>query len=278
MNMKGITLMRSIIMIALTILTPASFAYLQHVKIETGYQDQNGNLIIRIGYNKELSKIFSSRFFYGNQEGLYNLKVRIVAGSGIRYMFSFLDRSQENQTGVFFAGVDPEDFYKETDQYTLVCDGKQLNFEPISENIKKDIEQKIRNDEISLIPLPNERQPVYLFGYKDGDTIIYVDGPKFFRNTYDFRLFIGKMGEMKELKVTDEQRFRDGGTTYIYLEDGSVLFAPARRDNIPTWTDSSGQEIELKEYSIHSDLTLLGINGVPTSEKALKTPCELLND
>ena len=135
--------------------------------------------------------------------------------------------------------------------------------------------------EIPLIPLPDEKYPAYLFRYKDGASsiIIYVDKQKYTWN-YNFRLFIGKVGEMKELKVTDVRRLRDGGTTYIHLEDRSVLFAPAaRRGKIPTWIDSNGQKIEIKRLQVGNfRLEDLGISGVPSPEKALKTPCELVTD
>ena len=275
--------MKLIIMLTLTLTilgTAVSFAFadLQNIRIRYGYQDQNGNLIIRFkfGFNEELYEIFPLNFnFYGNQEKLYQLDTGSMSAHSGKYRFSFFDPSQENQRGMFFGGMDEEDIIN--DQYLLVCGDKQLEFEPISEDLKKDLEQKIQNDEIPLVSLPIEiRQSEYFFRTKNGDFIIYVDSSKFY--SYEsFRLFIGKLGEMRELKVTNVERFRDGGTTYIYLEDGSVLFVPVHQGKIPTWTDSKGEEVELERLDIHSfDLNTLGINDVPTSEKTLKTPCELV--
>ena len=275
---KELLFMKLIIMLTLTLTilgTAVSFAFadLQNIRIRYGYQDQNGNLIIRFnfGFNEKLYEIFPSLDFnfYGNQEELYQLASGSKSAHSGKYRFSFFDPSQENQRGIFFGGMDAEDIIN--DQYLLVCGDKQLEFEPISEDLKKDLEQKIQNGEIPLVFLPIEiRQSEYLFRTKKGDFIIYVDSSKFY--SYEsFRFFIGKLGEMRELKVTNVERFRGGGTTYIYLEDGSVLFAPVLQDDeilpdlqdetlpeepqtefeeilavlrgeilTPTWTDSSG--------------------------------------
>lgn len=271
----------------LALTTSHSFAGLQDSEIEAAYQDKNGNLIVRFQYqSKSLSSpetpdLFGlNRTFYGNENGLYQLKGTGFSGRMPIYHFSFFDPSQKEQRGHFYARIDPEDTTKETNSNLIVCDNSERDFSLVSEDLKSDLQQEIRDSQIPLNPLPRDaRSSVYLFKSKTSDLYIYVDASKFNFSYESFRLFVGKLGEMKNLEITNVNRLRDGGTTHINLADGSKLFSPSAltQGKVATWTSREGT-LELEDLSTQSfELETLGIKDVPSKDKLLKTPCEDAN-
>jgi hypothetical protein len=122
-----------------------------------------------------------------------------------------------------------------------------------------EMDESVGEIHIDVVPLPNVRQPEYLFQMPDGQ-YIYVSADKYRYSYESFRLFIGKMREMKPIPITDVQRMRDGGTTYVETNLG-ILYSPTPfRVNEPaTWELlATKQKIELtkldpKKFTITED-------------------------
>lgn len=79
--------------------------------------------------------------------------------------------------------------------------------------------------EIEVVPLPEAREPEYLFVLPD-DRYLYVSADKYDRLYGSFRLFVGPREAMRRIPVKDVTRLRDGSTTYIRTHEGT-LFSPS---------------------------------------------------
>lgn len=75
----------------------------------------------------------------------------------------------------------------------------------------------------NIVPLPEIRVKDYLFS-KDNE-YIYVSYDKYMVDYSDYKFFLGPPEEMRELKILDLVRYRDGGTTIIKTERGE-LYVP----------------------------------------------------
>lgn len=99
----------------------------------------------------------------------------------------------------------------------------------------------------SISSLPRVRKPEYLFSEENGAFWIYVSANKYNYSYESFRLFIGHKGEtaLRELPIRQVRRMRDGGTTYIHTDEGS-LYSPSKLghlDKTPTWKGPDGHKL-----------------------------------
>ncbi|MDP9248969.1 MAG: hypothetical protein M3M85_00430 [bacterium] len=78
-------------------------------------------------------------------------------------------------------------------------------------------------------PLPDVRVPEYLFQRADGsDYYVYVSVGKY--GGYDsFRLFAGPAAHLKQFPVKEVERYRDGGTTFVWTDGVGVCSIHLRR-------------------------------------------------
>lgn len=140
------------------------------------------------------------------------------------------------------------DIYREGNQLTM--DGKVF--------------KKVGNrPEVDPIPLPIVRVPEYLFLHEtSGDVYIYVSADKYNNSYESFKLFIGNGDNMRELPVRHVERYRDGGTTYIETDEGT-LFSPTPfdQDAKATWNqrvlvgvDPLGYDISETELGVFISL------------------------
>ncbi len=259
---------------------------LKNVEIENAYKDKSGRMIVRFKYKSTSSpkeeqnpEFFgSNRAFYGTEKKLFQLDERGYGGSTNNYTMGFSDPriivNGKEERGQFFAGVSQENIFKENTKYTVICGDKKksISYQPLSKQEILNLQELIRNGNAPLSGLSKEvRVPEYIFKGDNG-TIIYLDAEKYNYSYDSFRMFSGKPGAMKEIKVKSVDRFRDGGTTYIKTEDGSTLYSPTafNKDESPTWNGAKIERLGKKEF----DLASLGIKGVPSIEAKLNTPCD----
>ncbi|MCV7286135.1 hypothetical protein H7J87_12430 [Mycolicibacterium wolinskyi] len=82
---------------------------------------------------------------------------------------------------------------------------------------------------------PAQRRVEYLCVNSAGDVSILVTTDGNYRN---FRMYVGSPGTpMREVKVFDAERMRDGGTTWIFTAEGT-FFAPSPHRK-PSWGPGS---------------------------------------
>jgi hypothetical protein len=67
-------------------------------------------------------------------------------------------------------------------------------------------------------------QELEYFGKLDDLTFFVVIRPKEDWNYSDFKLKIGKQDDLKEIKVNNVERYRDGGTTVMHTAVGRFYF------------------------------------------------------
>jgi hypothetical protein len=105
----------------------------------------------------------------------------------------------------------------------------------------------------SILSLPRTRKPEYLFAEEHGAFLIYVSADKYNYSYESFRLFIGHPGEtaLRKLAIRQVRRMRDGGTTYIHTEEGS-LYSPSKLghvDKTPTWKGRADHKLVERDPS-----------------------------
>lgn len=96
------------------------------------------------------------------------------------------------------------------------------------------IKNSFNLDDVFFNPLPEVRQPEYLYRRPDG-VIIFADNVKHGYTYERMRLFMGVPGKLVEVPILKLERYRDGGTTFIKTDLG-ILFSPtpvADGRNIP---------------------------------------------
>lgn len=103
-----------------------------------------------------------------------------------------------------------------------------------------------------VVPLPTVRVYEYLFQSTTGKPLVYVSVDKYTYSYESFKLFVGSVGvTMNQIHVKNVERYRDGGTTYVYTEKG-ILFSPARQiaGKDATWNGEKVVRLDPKDYDI----------------------------
>jgi hypothetical protein len=109
---------------------------------------------------------------------------------------------------------------------------------------------------LSYLPLPQVRQAEYLFSLAD-DKLLYVSSDRYAYSDefYEsFRLFIGRGDKFTEFDVSLVDRLRDGGTTYITTEIGT-LYTPPRSSGaaVASWRGQPVERCLLDDFNIQDD-------------------------
>jgi hypothetical protein len=100
--------------------------------------------------------------------------------------------------------------------------------------------------------LPTVRVCEYLFQNSTGKSLVYVSADKYKYSYESFKLFVGSAGvTMNQIHVKNVERYRDGGTTYVYTEKG-VLFSPTpyHSGKDATWNGEKVVLLDPKDYDI----------------------------
>lgn len=110
-------------------------------------------------------------------------------------------------------------------------------------------------DPESVMPLPYARRMEYFCRTIDG-TFVYVSADQYNYSYESFKLYVGDGGFMRELRVYNVKRLRDGGTTVITTESGEFYspspFAKHSGKMMPlkTWLGSGVDDVDPADYDI----------------------------
>lgn len=116
-----------------------------------------------------------------------------------------------------------------------------------------------KSGEAQIIPLQQARKPEYLFQMEDGQ-YIYADEKH--DGGYDFQIYIGSNGNFRKPEVIKAERYRDGGTTEIFLGNNEFILAPFNKP--ASYIDSTGQSHPLKSLNAKEfDYKTIGIEVEP---------------
>ncbi len=74
-------------------------------------------------------------------------------------------------------------------------------------------------DPTVVVPLPNARRVEYLCRAENG-TLIFVSSDVYYYSYESFRMFVGDGEEMREVPIQRVDRYRDGGTTNVFTDEG----------------------------------------------------------
>lgn len=235
---------------------------LSGIQVNHAYISKDGQLIMELSDKDPESKLIgSNRTFAGSVDG------------GLHQMnLTTMSKGFSKEEGVKTWGASFEggrfDVDRAQGRYALSCGKDETRYRPLSQKELRDLEKTIRKGVIKLNLLPNDREPSYLLRSKDTGEFIYVDLPRF-TEEYDFNVYIGKAGKMKQVKVQDAERFRDGGTTEITLADGRMIYIPSaiKQDEVPTFDDQNLVALDPTKF----DLESIGIKRPKVTK--LTTPC-----
>lgn len=108
----------------------------------------------------------------------------------------------------------------------------------------------LRKEDVRFHLFPLQRRPEYLFRTKDGK-YIYVSVDKLEHSYKSFKLFYGSAEAMKQIPVTYVVRYRDGGTTYVHTDSGT-LFSPTpfEKEKKAMWLDQEVEKLDPQEFKI----------------------------
>lgn len=114
---------------------------------------------------------------------------------------------------------------------------------------KNFVPTKLNLNKIKLLGYPKSRGPEYLFKLND-NYFIYVSKDVYELGYDNFRVFVGPLDNMTLIPLTESpERYRDGGTTYIWTRDG-LLLSPAGHKGDPTWQDKKIIRLDPRRYKI----------------------------
>lgn len=105
--------------------------------------------------------------------------------------------------------------------------------------------------EINAFLIPEVREPTDLFVTSDGNYIL-LSRDKHGSRDGKQKLFYGPASQMEQLFITNIATYRDGGTTFISVAGGKVLYTPTPFDKskMPTFDESVITELNLDDYEI----------------------------
>jgi hypothetical protein len=150
---------------------------------------------------------WANPLYLGNSAELHQVVTSGFGGTGTDHHVSFEDPHQQRRG----------EFHRKSDTITLA----DLAYERVN-----------CPTYVKIVPLPTVRTPEYLFALPDGK-YAYVSADKYYYGYDTFRVYVGPLGNMREVKITGEViRYRDGGTTFIPTADG-VLYSPFGAE--PRW-------------------------------------------
>jgi|GEM_PF-2845481 len=115
--------------------------------------------------------------------------------------------------------------------------------------------QDVEFDSSKLVPLPLTRRTEYLCQAEDDSTFVYISANKY-NDFYDtWKLFVGDGKTMRLITVSNVERYRDGGTTYVETAE-QAFFSPSpfNAENDPTlvprWGDRKLVSLDPKDYDV----------------------------
>ena len=243
--------------------------------------EPSGYYLVRFAYGRGL--------MYGNFANKTMHKM-IEGGSlqhGRRVSIVFTDYRLPNRCR-FRVGYDSND--KEIETMTCVLDTEkgEIPFTHMKQDELDQLLKMIEDGSLAVYDLPlSETKTMYLFQFvNDPNQFIYVNDKvhdamegRYENDLPDTRLWIGSLGNMKEEDITGMQRYRDGGTTYIFTKNNQ-LFSPSPFNKVdkPLWKGSNPKlDLKLERVDLTTfDESTLGIPNVPCKLTELRTICDVL--
>jgi hypothetical protein len=232
------------------------------------FDDGRGNHILILGDD---AQALPARFVFGR-----NRIYQVVAMSG----FGGPDGSIVNLVGPF---LEPRAkklhevrlFEK---QQTLHCDDTTVVLKRVPQKTLLGLREGFAS--AKLIPHPDVRRPDYLFKLKGSDEYLYVDG---FKHDFRFdtmRFFRGPKGKLRETRIAKVDRHRDGGSTFIHLVSGEVMYSPAyggAAGKLPRKASfqTGGKQLPIERLDAgKADLAAIGVDLAEMQLGRVHTPCD----
>ena len=245
------------------------------VEIQHAFKDENGRKVLIFKYKSQIFKEKENPKFMGTnlaffcEEGAcFQLQEKGSSSrSGTKdytnyHKFNFENPHGES-VGEFSANWDKGEHF-------IRCGNTKRPIFPLSTEERRQLTESVRKGDLPLKPLPNVRQREYLFKMKRSGEYVYVDAPKY-NYSFDFRVFKGTPGNMRQLEVLQTpSRKRDGGTTEIVTGEGRIFSPSSLREEELGPPKFKGEELISVDQSF--DVKSLGIPEVD-KDSDLKTPC-----
>ena len=109
---------------------------------------------------------------------------------------------------------------------------------------------------VTVVPLPSNQKVEYLCQPNDG-TYVCITASQYNYEYDSFRLFVGDGSQMREIPVNSVERFRDGGTTFVYTDEGTSWtpapphpFGQGGPQSNPTWKGTGLNRLSPNEYEV----------------------------
>lgn len=194
-------------------------------------------------YNDPSRKYLSQNCFWGNvaDTNAYQMAQSGYGGSSEDYKASFAGGCQIERKG---------------DAMILANEnGKQVRLTKVPEERAHAI-----LDKVEFKPLPKEQRPEYLAQLPNGE-YLYVSSPKYDYQDEGFKAYLGTAGNMRELKISEVERFRDGGTTFIHTDAGLFFFpTPFNQEAKASLKPAQGDAVEITKLDVRDQTSLAVIN------------------
>ncbi|PJB71853.1 MAG: hypothetical protein CO093_04255 [Alphaproteobacteria bacterium CG_4_9_14_3_um_filter_47_13] len=229
-------------------------------EIQNAYKNENGDVLFNTG---------SSDWYVlsaGSKEA-YQLPQTGFGGSSKKFETSFSSELNREQSAKLKVNEDEG-------MASIKTSFDEMNLTILSDDKKTALLQSILNDEILCIGLPDVRDIEQALQLPNGDYMIVSCN----RTDYAYetlRMFTGSsLDNLREIEMTDVQRYRDGGSTYYVSKEGTIFSpTPFKGNAATTWTpEGTGQAIELTK--LDKDKVAQEIGNKDTRIKGAKTWAE----
>jgi hypothetical protein len=253
------------------------------------YKNKDDLYIVRFDYyswkineeyqnNEPVDEINNQHLFWGTKDELFQLIEAGFGGSKNEAKISIYHRDTVYTVSYNKDTLNLYSNYKKI--YDMNYNVTDIQFDiideyfTISEVEKNELYESIKSGLTKLTLLSKTATvPEYLLKLKDENKYLYIRRPQFFSFYDGWKLYIFENGGYIVEDCTDVQRYRDGGSTYIFTSNRNTLSLPFRgfsRDNSNNWNYNNKNVISLLDNPKHIDF-----NGFPTDlENMIKEDLE----
>jgi hypothetical protein len=247
------------------------------VEIQNAYQAPDGSDVIQFKYKSHspyensINPDFmeTGLTFFCKEDSCYQMDAQTEGWATIDdFSLRFQDfRFSEDGLPIFSA-------HPKTGTYKLDCgENRQGDFSQLSGVDKMELQNKIREHKIKLLPLTEWQRPHLLLKIKGTDDYIYITYNKYyFGDSPDrgYHMYIGPKGNMKELKIikVNEGTIGHNGGSFT-TSDGKILI----NSDSPTWDGKPIEELG-SGSAINNFLKVADVPKVATKRPILHTPCD----